>query len=379
MILEDALGLLLAHAGPRGWEYVEVGEGLIGRVLAEDISPASDVPRAHVCAKDGYLVRADGPWPGDARIVGECGPGEIAERIGPGEAIEAYSGCLVEDDRAALVPAEEVRPSRGLVSIGRRPEALENLIPRGSGARAGEAVLRRGHAVTPLDVELLEMLGRRYARVYRRPSVAAISVGSEISLEAPSRTTRYLTVGGIVRALGGDFLNMGVVGDSPGAIASAVEEALALADLVVTLGGTGPSARDVTYEAIRSLGPSEAFRGIDVADAARSGGAVVRGKPVLMLPGPRVPALNGAVLLLAPLVTASAGSAEKPYRVVRARIEGEVSPPRREMVWIRLEGGVAHPIRPDYYGVSLSAADGYFLGGPGEVGEEVEVHLPRFL
>ena len=379
MMLEDALRILLAHAMPSGWEYVDVDEDLVGRVLAEDLASRSDIPRMHTCAKDGYLVRADGPWPGEARISGECGPGETVRSIEPGEAFVAYSGCLVEDDRAALVPMEEAIASQGRVSIASRPRALENIIPRGSGARTGEAVLPRGHAVTALDVELMEMLGRRSARVYRRPRVAVISVGSEISLEAPSRTTRYVTVKHIVRALGGEALNMGTVEDSPSAIASAIEESLAAADLAVTLGGTGPSAHDVTYLAAESLGPSEIFHGIDVAEAARSCGAIVRGRPLLMLPGPRAPALNGATVLLAPVIMASAGSTEKPYRVVRARLSRRIHMPRRGIVWVRLKEGAVDPIHPDYYGISSSIADGYFVEGPGDLAGEVKVHIPRFL
>ena len=379
LMLEDALRILLASARPGGWEYVGVDEDLVGRVLAEDLMPGADIPRMHTCAKDGYLVRADGAWPGEALISGECGPGEIVKSLEPGEAVIAYSGCLVEDDLAALVPVEEVVASQGQVAITRRPRALENIIPRGSGARAGEAVLSRGHIVTPLDVELIEMLGRRFVRVYRRPRVAIISVGSEISLEAPSRTTRYVTVKHMVRALGGEAVNMGTVEDSPSAIASAITESMASADLVVTLGGTGPSAHDVTYLAAESLGPSEIFRGIDVAEAARSCGAVVRGKPLLMLPGPRAPALNGATILLAPIIMAFAGSTEGPYRIVHAKLSRRIHMPRRGIVWVRLREGAADPVHPDYYGISPSTADGYLIEGPGDLVGDVKVHVPRFL
>ncbi|MGC8555648.1 MAG: molybdopterin-binding protein [Conexivisphaera sp.] len=379
MRLEDALQLLSAAARPRGWEYAEVAQGIVGRVLAEDVAAPSDLPPAHVCTKDGYLVRHDGEWPGTARIVGECGPGESVAELEAGTAVVAYSGCSVADDRAALLPIEEVAVRGDRVEVGRRPRALENLAPRGSSARAGEAVLGKGRLITPLDVEVLEVLGRRFVRVYARPRVSLISVGSEISLEGRGRTTRYLTVGSIAAALGAEVLNEGVVEDSPTSIAESVRRALDFSDIVVTIGGTGPSARDVTYLALESLGPSATFRGLDVADSAMSGGAVVEGRPILMLPGPRAPALNGAVLLLAPLVLKAGGATAEPHVSTRARMAKPVHMPRRGMLWVRLRGATAEPLQPDYHGIFPSRADGYVLGGPGDLLGEVEVRLPRFL
>jgi molybdopterin biosynthesis enzyme len=101
-------------------------------------------------------------------------------------------------------------------------------------------------AITPVELEVLGILGRGFARVRARPRVSVISVGSEISLEGPGRTTRYLTVGAVAAALGAEVLNAGVVEDSPSAIASALREELGRSEIVVTVGGTGPSSRDVT-------------------------------------------------------------------------------------------------------------------------------------
>ena len=378
MILEEALEILTSAAHPRGWEYAAVDGSLVGRILAEDVIPGADIPPAHVCVKDGYLVRADGGWPGRARVKGECGPGEFVRALEPGSAVAAYSGCSVGDDLAALVPAEEAEASQGYVTVPRRPRALENLTPRGSSARAGVAVLPRGHRVTPMDIEAMEILGREFIRVYERPRVALLSVGSEISLEGPVRTTRYVSMDAITRALGGESVNRGVVEDSPTAIAGAIGEALRSADVVVTLGGTGPSARDVTYVAVESLGPSRIFRGLDVADAARSGGAIVDGRPLVILPGPRAPAINGAVLLLAPVILRAAGSPEEPYIAARARLTRPVHMSRRGIIWVRMSGTSAEPIQPDYYGISPSMADGYVLGGPGTMSGEVEVRITKF-
>jgi len=377
--LEEVLRVLLGAVSPGRGEHAEVGWGLLGRVLAEDVRAPSDLPPDHVCARDGYLVSSDGEWPGAARVAGACGPGERVGSIAPGEAIEAYSGCAVADDRAALLPAEEAVARGGRVEVGRRPRPLENLVPRGSSARAGEVVLGEGTQITPVELEVLGILGRGFARVHARPRVSVISVGSEISLEGPGRTTRYLTVGAVAAALGAEVLNAGVVEDSPSAIASALREELGRSDIVVTVGGTGPSSRDVTYVAVESLGPSAIFRGLDVADAARSGGAVVGGRPVVVLPGPRVPALNGATLLLAPLVARAAGLRGDPHSLVRARLARPLHLPRRGMVWVRLRGGMAEPVQPDYYGISPSRADGYVLGGPGDLAGEVEVRVPSFL
>ena len=89
-----------------------------------------------------------------------------------------------------------------------------------------------------------------------------------------------------------------LIPNDPARIVKAVERAAASADLVVTIGGTGPSVKDVTVEAIRPLlakelpGFGELFRARSVVGIGTAGmlsgallGVVRGGGLVVALPG----------------------------------------------------------------------------------------------
>jgi nicotinamide-nucleotide amidase len=84
--------------------------------------------------------------------------------------------------------------------------------------------------------------------VRRIRTAAIVAVGSE--LLTPTRMdTNSLLVTGRLNALGVDVVHKAVVGDEVSAVALAMREGLARADLVVCSGGLGPTTDDVTREA----------------------------------------------------------------------------------------------------------------------------------
>ena len=74
------------------------------------------------------------------------------------------------------------------------------------------------------------------------------------------------------RKAGHDVVGRAIVRDDPGAVQNAIQSHESVADVIITTGGTGITARDSTYEAITSLidkrldGFGELFRMLSFAE-----------------------------------------------------------------------------------------------------------------
>lgn len=376
---------MLAPRGGSPIEYVPVEEGL-GRVLAEEIRTLGDEPRENTCILDGFLVKVQaGRPPLNLEIAEECLPGDVIDSVRPGSAVGARTGCQIKDDDVALIPLEEAVEREGSLTVSRPPSRMENIAPRGSSLKGGTPLLRAGRRLTPLDMELVHSLGRDYIPVYMKPIVGVLSVGSEITLDESSElktTTRHLAVTLALKRMGCTPSNMGVVPDDIMEIARHVRDGVKRFSAVITVGGTGPSAGDVTIKSALSLRPAEAFIGLDVVDASKISGAVLDGKPVVMLPGPRQPAINGLVLVVAPLMGTLMGNVNVD-RIVKARLAAPLTLTERNVLWFSLDEGSYPPVAThmimDYHGISLRDVNGFVTGGPGTLEDVIMVHVPEYL
>ncbi len=76
----------------------------------------------------------------------------------------------------------------------------------------------------------------------------------------------------LLKAAGHDVVGRAIVRDDPGAVQNIIQAHESLADVIITTGGTGITARDSTYEAITSLidkrldGFGELFRMLSFAE-----------------------------------------------------------------------------------------------------------------
>src|SRR5687768_5174626 len=96
LAIEEALGRILAATPANGVERVDLGAAY-GRVLAEDVVAAVELPPWPGSAMDGYAVRA-ADVPGRLRVLETVHAGGVPRlAVGPGEAIGIMTGAPVPD------------------------------------------------------------------------------------------------------------------------------------------------------------------------------------------------------------------------------------------------------------------------------------------
>ncbi len=236
----------------------------LDRVLAHDLVSPISVPPHDNSAMDGYAF--DGAALGTGgplvlKVVGSTLAGEVwARNAGPGEAVRITTGAVMPPGFDTVVPQEFVQVQADTVTIP------AGLLARGDNRRClgedlmqGRAALTRGERLGPAALGLIASLGIARVTVFRRLRVAYFSTGNEIlSLGEPARagavfdSNRY-TVFGMLRHLGVDVVDLGVVRDEPVALEAAFLQAARQADAIITSGGVSVGEADYTKAMMRKL------------------------------------------------------------------------------------------------------------------------------
>src|SRR5208283_4876346 len=112
-----------------------------------------------------------------------------------------------------------------------------------------------------------------------------------------------LVVAGLSSELGAAANLKGIMPDALDQVRAKIGEALADSDIVVTIGGTSVGMKDFVPDAINNLGePGVVVQGVLLRPGAVSGFGIVKGKPVVMLPGHIGSCIAGFYLFVAPLI-----------------------------------------------------------------------------
>jgi molybdopterin molybdotransferase len=272
--VEEALERILGHVQVLEPEEKPILECL-GQVLAEDIYSPLDVPPLDNSAMDGYAVQAEstrGATPASPRIlevVGEVAAGSTPQQeVSAGKAIRIMTGAAVPPGADTVVQFEDTdeverRASAHLpqnqIGIFREVPPDLNIRRAGEDIRRGDLVLPRGMMLRPSEIGVLASLGRKMAPVIRRPEVAIIATGDELTevgeplppgriynSNTYSLAAQVLRTGAIPRVLG-------IARDTVEAVKDMVRKGLD-SDLIITSAGVSKGDYDKVKDVLSQEG-----------------------------------------------------------------------------------------------------------------------------
>ncbi|MFQ6135239.1 MAG: molybdopterin molybdotransferase MoeA, partial [Nitrososphaerales archaeon] len=297
---EEALRLIeqAVPNQPLGYETVKTVSSLC-RVLAEDIVSEVYLPDHDFAAMDGYAVKTQNIQKASEKnsikltVTGELYPTDhpTDASIGDYETMYVACGAPIPKGADAVLRVENVRRVNGEITVKNPSESNRNICQTGEDVKKQELVLPKGRTIRPQDIGLLVALNREYVKVVRRPRVAVISVGDELTepfKNAPNKivNNNAYIVSSLVEYFNAEPILMGIAQDSLEDISHKITSALEKADLVLTIAGCSVGLKDYVPDVLDSLGePGIVFHGVALSAGKVSGFGVVRGKPVVMLPG----------------------------------------------------------------------------------------------
>jgi len=380
---------VLEKVTPLGTESVELPAAL-GRVLAEDLASAQDLPPFDSSAMDGYAVVA-GPA-AELAVVGESRAGHPAERpLASGEAIAISTGAQIPEGADAVVPVERVEVNDGRVRVPETPPG-NHVRHAGEDVRAGEVVVRAGSILGPAELAVAASVGRDALTCGRRPRVAVLVTGDE--LVGPGvplgpgqiRDSNTTALGAQAERGGAEVISRGVVRDNLDATTAALGAALDGADVVVVSGGVSVGPHDHVKPALQSLGVEEHFWGVALKPGKPTWFGSRAGTLVFGLPGNPVSAMVTFHLFARPALRALAGGNPEDTRTIGVLDEAVERNPVRDQVLrcvlsAREDGWHVLPTKAQESHVltSMVGAGAYALvvAGEGEApaGEHVPIEL----
>lgn len=377
--IEAARREILARARTTAVETVGLAEALGRRLVGDAVAVGPSQPFDN-SAMDGFAVRAADlsgaaeTSPVALEIVDESRAGHPAARgLAPGQAIAISTGAVLPADADAVVPVEDTEPGGGRVLIKASPAPGAFLRRAGEDIAAGATVLFAGTELGPAELGALATIGLDPAPVHRRPRVAVLTSGDELTPPGEPlgpggiRDSNARTVPALARLAGAEVISVTWAADDPEATRAALAPALE-ADVAIVCGGVSVGEHDHVKAALATLGAEEVFWRV----ALKPGGPTwfgTRGDTLVFgLPGNPVSAMVVFLLLVRPALLAMAGG-EPTARRVSARLGADYEKPtdRAHAVRCRLttdeHGRVATPLPRQGSNVltSMVAADGLAL------------------
>jgi molybdopterin molybdotransferase len=349
--ISEAKERVLAAVTPLGDEDVRIQDAL-GRVLAQDLVSAGDVPPFPSSAMDGYAVIAeDGLAP--LSLTGESRAGAPARlRLGSLEAIRISTGAAVPEGATAVVQQENVDAHDSTIVLRSPVTPGEHIRRAGEDMRAGAVVLSAGTRLGSVELGAAVAAGQLVLSAVQRPRVSVLCTGDE--LRAPGEplgpgeihNSNAPMLSSLAARAGALTAEAELLPDDLEATTSGLEAALARSDVMLVTGGVSVGPHDHVKPALEALGVREIFWGVALQPGKPTWFGTRGEKLVFGLPGNPVSAVVTFSLFALPALAAMQRERRRRKLEPEATLGANVrrNPGREQAVRVRLERDSGRPV-----------------------------------
>ena len=348
--LDEAVAELLAHARVLdGVEQVSTFDA-DGRVLAQDVVSALQVPPQDNSAMDGYALRAaDIASPGTVlQVTQRIAAGAVGAEVQAGCAARIFTGAPIPPGADAVVMQEDCDAVAGssALRVNSMPVPGQWIRRSGEDVTRGATVLVAGQRLTPASLGLAASVGLAELAVRRRPRVALFSTGDELVMPghvAPEdmppgaiyNSNRFF-LRSLLHRLGCVVSDRGIVPDQRAATIEALREAAQQHDLVLTSGGVSVGEEDHIKPAVAELGRLDLWQ-VAIKPGKPFAYGRIDAAHFMGLPGNPVSSFVTFLLLVRPFLLALQGAREPAplSRDMRADFAWPRADRRREFLRVR--------------------------------------------
>jgi len=360
--VDEALEKILSHFRTLEPEQKPILDCL-GQVLAEDIHSAIDVPPLDNSAMDGYALRAADiqgateSAPRYLRVMGEVAAGSVSETgVTPGTAIRIMTGAPVPRGADTVVRFEDTdevsrRSSDGdLSQIGvlREVEEGRNIRRRGEDIASGDLVLTHGRTMRPQEIGLLASLGRATALVIRRPVVAILATGDELTgVDQPLSPGKIYdsnnyTIAAEVSRYRGIPRILGIGRDTVESLSEKLDRGMD-ADMLITSGGVSKGDYDMVKDILAERGEigfwtvrMKPGKPLAFGTMTGKGGSREKAVPLLGLPGNPVSSMITFEQFARPAILKMMGYTSLAKPTIRAIIDSDIPNRDGRRIFVRV-------------------------------------------
>jgi molybdopterin molybdotransferase len=258
-----------------------------------------------------------------------------------GFAIKIFTGACVPQNANAIVMQEYAEEKNHAVSISRKVEKGENIRRRGKEFKKGEIVIERGNLITPPVVGMLASMGYSKVRVYKKPNIGLIVTGNELrSPWVRLRTSdihdsNSFTLTAALRLVGINPVIVRRTKDNKRSIKLALEEAIKLSEVVISVGGVSVGEYDFVKEILNELGVKKIFWKVAIKPGKPNYFGIYRKKLIFGLPGNPVAAMISYNQLVMPALGKMMGLGNKKSSRIKAKLSTSLKKKTARLEFVR--------------------------------------------
>ncbi|RLD27732.1 MAG: molybdopterin molybdenumtransferase MoeA [Bacteroidetes bacterium] len=235
-----------------------------GFVLFEDIYSPINMPPFRQSAMDGYALCLNNDI--TYSVIDEVKAGNSHHpELNAGEAVRIFTGAPVPETANAVIMQEKVTIDGKKIILNKTVLFGENIRPLGEQIKKGEIALKKGAKLTPAAIGYLTSLGITDINVYKKPSIAIVVTGDELS-----EAGKPLTFGNIYESNSGMLLSalnsLGLanvtthkVEDNYTNTLTKLDKVINQNDMVLITGGISVGDYDFVGKALKELEVREIF------------------------------------------------------------------------------------------------------------------------
>lgn len=310
----EARDILLALAKPAGVESVPL-ESSGGRLLAHRLTARENVPAFDRSPYDGYALRAadtagaEKSSPVILEITEEIPAGSVpGVPVAAGYAAKLLTGAPIPPGADAVVKYEDTEFTEREVKIFSALRSGENIVRAGEDVKQGQLLAESGTRIDPGLAGTLAAQGAAAPEVFRRPSIALITTGSELAEPGEVlsggmiyNSNRYVLQTALEKE-GCTVCYLGIAGDRAEKIAELITEGLSRCDAVILTGGVSAGDYDLTPRAMELAGAELLVKGVSMKPGMACAYGIAGDKLVIGLSGNPAAAITNFYSVVMPVI-----------------------------------------------------------------------------
>lgn len=281
----------------------------LGFILAQEIRSDRDYPPFDRSTRDGYAVHSSEATPGATlRCIGEIKAGDtVASPLPSGACIQIMTGGAVPQSADAVVMIEFTRRDGDTVIFDQPAQPRQNIVPRGSEARAGDIALRPGSRLGFAELAIAAQVGAAQLLCAKKPRVAILATGDEIVpvTETPGpfhiRNSNSVSLAAQVQLASGVPVALDGALDRVDDLSTKIEQGLG-EDILVLSGGVSMGKYDLVESVLKSLGADFFFDSVAIRPGKPTVFGRCRNTWVFGLPGNPVSTMVTFQLFVVPAI-----------------------------------------------------------------------------
>lgn len=352
-VLEDALCKLPLHPFTKT-EILAVTESL-GRISAQAVFAEKSSPHYNGAAMDGIAVRAEETK--DARMSEP-----LILDVGTFQYVN--TGAPISSPYDSVIMIEDVigkHTDQVLITAPAVP--WQHIRQLGEDIVKGEMILRHHAKIRPVDIAALLAGGITELSVLKKPKVAILPTGAEITRKVRDVKKGEITdtnspmLRGLIAELGAEVRVHEIVEDDPVSLRQAAAILLEQADMLLVLAGSSAGSKDFTHAFLSALGADILEHGIAIKPGKPTLLATLGEKVILGLPGYPVSCYLSFQLFAKPVLEAWTAQPSEP-RTVQARLSQDLLSSFKHQEYVRVSLGY---IQDELYATPLQGGAGSIM------------------